>query len=473
MVIAVVLGVVVAATAPSPGQDAPHRDPLPASGETGKGASTATPTTTAIPAAIAGRPAVRTVSLDDALRELDAQNLTLVQARSRAEQARAVVREARAPVLPTLTATGSYARNSDQARVAIADLVRALNPAAPTQGLPPPLVIQPLEAWTGAAALRVPILAPSAWFDLSAAGQAAEASAASEDTARLQIRSAFVQAAWLAAMGEEVVAASERAVETARDQERTSRRAVSAGTAAPLSILQAQTETTRRQGDLVRARSDQDRAELALGVFLGRADPVRVVLPASAVPASLDADALAAEALARRPELRAQEAQVLAADRQLASARWRYAPQLSATGSAFASDVPYPTGKKEGWRVTVDLTWPLYDGGFRYGKADEAAAALSGAEAARQQQRLEVAQQVKDAARDVAVARERLALAERQRAFAAEAAASARRGFEAGVAGSIDVLDANDRLYQAEVGLASTRAQLGVALAALERAVGR
>jgi len=433
MVIAVVLGVVVAAATPSP----------------------------------------RTSSLDDALRELDAQNLTLIQARSRADQARAVVREARAPVLPTLTATGSYARNSDQARVAIADLVRALNPTAPTQGLPPPLVIQPLEAWTGAAALRLPILSPSAWFDLSAAGRAAEAAGASEEAARLQIRAAFAQAAWLAAMGEEVVAASERAVETARDQERSSRRAVAAGTAAPLSILQAQTETTRREGDLVRARSDLDRAELALGVFLGRPEPVRVALPASAVPASIDADGLAAEALARRPELRAQEAQVLAADRQLASARWRYAPQLSATGSAFASDVPYPTGKKEGWRVTVDLTWALYDGGFRYGRADEAEAALSGAEAARGQQRLEVTQQVKDAARDVAVARERLALADRQRAFAAEAAASARRGFGAGVAGSIDVLDANDRLYQADVGLASTRAQLGVALVALDRAVGR
>ncbi len=447
MVIAAVLGVVVAAAQP-PGA----------------------PTSSSVADL---HPAPRTLTLDEALRELDAQNLTLVQARSRADQARAVVREARAPVLPTLTATGSYARNSDQARVNIADVVRALAPGAPTQGLPPPLVIQPLEAWTGAATVRVPILSPSAWFDLSAAGRAADAAAASEDAARLQIRAAFTQSAWLAAMGEEVVTASERALETARDQERSSRRAVAAGTAAPLSILQAQTETTRRQGDLVRARSDAEKAELALGVFLGRAEPVRVALPAVPAAAAADPDALAAEAQSRRPELRALEAQLQAADRQLASARWRYAPQVSASGSAFASDVPYPTGRKDGWRVSVDLTWPLYDGGYRYGRADEARAALAGAEAARGQQQLEVTQQVKDAVRDVAVARERLALAVRQQAFAAEAAASARRGFVAGVAGSIDVLDANDRLYQAEVGLAGTRAQLGVALVALDRAVGR
>ncbi|HEX7623254.1 MAG TPA: TolC family protein, partial [Anaeromyxobacteraceae bacterium] len=88
-------------------------------------------------------------------------------------------------------------------------------------------------------------------------------------------------------------------------------------------------------------------------------------------------------------------------------------------------------------------------------------------------QRLAVVQEVEDAARDVAVAAERLGLAEDQARLAAEAAATARRGFAGGVAGSLDVRDANDRLFQSEVGLAEARARLGGALASLDRAAGR
>jgi outer membrane protein TolC len=121
----------------------------------------------------------------------------------------------------------------------------------------------------------------------------------------------------------------------------------------------------------------------------------------------------------------------------------------------------------------VDLVWPLYDGGFRYGKLRQAQAQLSSARAGEEAQRLAVLQEVVDASRDVAVAQERLRLAESQRRLAADAAASARRGFEAGVASSLDVIDANDRLYLADVGLADARARLAQAAVGLDRAAGR
>ncbi len=41
------------------------------------------------------------------------------------------------------------------------------------------------------------------------------------------------------------------------------------------------------------------------------------------------------------------------------------------------------------------------------------------------------------------------------------------------MASSLDVIDANDRLYQADVGLADARARLAQAQVALERALGR
>jgi outer membrane protein TolC len=411
----------------------------------------------------------RELSLEEALRELDRQSLTLAQARARAVEAAGITRQALSAALPTLTASGTYARNSDQARAPIGQLLAAVNPGAPTV---PDLVIQPLEVLSATGTLRVPLVAPNAWADFAAARSSEKATGASAEAVRLQLRSALVQAAWSAAAGEESVAATERAVESAEEQARLAERALAAGTGVPLSVLQARTEAVKRRSDLARARADLDRARLAVGVFLGRAQPVRIPLSAARAPQALDPQTLASEAMGRRPEILAASAQVQSAERQLTSARLRLLPQLSASASAFAQDSPLPTGKNDGWRLSLDLTWQLYDGGYRYGRARQAEGAISEARAAAEAQRVEVVQQVEDAARDVSVAVERLRLAEEQVKLAAEAAATARRGFAAGISSSLDVLDANDRLYQSEVGLADARARLGIALATLDRASG-
>lgn len=415
------------------------------------------------PEAATGRGA--SLTLDAALAELDRQSLTLAQARSRAGEASGISRQAAAPLLPSLTAQGSYVRNSDEARIT--------PPAAPGEA-PRTTFIQPLESINGTLAARLPLVVPNAWFDLAQARGAQRAAEASARAVRLEVRTGFAQAAHGARAAEETVSAAEQAVESARELARSAERRVAAGTAAPLDALRARTEQVRREGELVRARAELERARLALGILLGREEPVAIELPAAeAAPADAAPEALVDEALARRPELEAQAAQVGSAEAGVRSAWARLAPQLSASGSVFASDVPYPTGEKDGWRATVDLSWQLYDGGLRYGKRRQAEAALSGARAAAEAERLAVVQEVRDGARDLDVARERLRLAETQRQLAADAAASARRSYDAGVASSLDVIDANDRLYLADTGLAEARARLAQSRLALERALGR
>ncbi len=408
----------------------------------------------AVAAASGEPPAPEEIALPDALAELDRASPGLAQARSRAEEAAAAVDQARAGLVPSLSAEASLVRNSDDARA------------------PPPLdlVIQPLHVLRTQATVRVPLVVPNAWYDVEAARGGARAASASAEAARRQARAAFAQAAYGARAIEEVVLASEHAVQSANELARSAERRVAAGTAASLDALRARTEQVRRESDLARARADLGRARLALGVLLGREAPVRVAVPEE-LPAP--ADAAPAEALSRRPEVAAQAAQVDAARAQVRSSWARLAPQLSASGSLFAQDQPTPTGDTEGWRLSVDLVWPIFDGGLREGRRREARARLGTASAAAEAQRLAVLQEVADAVRDEGVARERLRLAEIQRRLAADAAASARRSFEAGVASSLDVIDANDRQYAADVGLADARARLAQARVALDRAAGR
>ena len=419
-------------------------------------------------------PEPRSLRLDEAFEELDRQNPTLAQARSRGDEAVGLVRQARAALLPTLTATGGYARYSDEASFSMGNFLRLL-PLPPGTPIPPTVVIQPLEAWTVGGTLRVPLVVPTAWYDLSAAQESERAVQASTATVRIQLRTGFAQAVYAATAYEQVVTASERATEIATEHAKSAERRVLAGTAAPLDLLRAKTEVVRRESDLVRARAELGRARLALGILLGRTEAVRVAAPeldettgSQPVP-----DSAIAHAIATRPDQVASQAQVDAASAQVRSAWARFFPQLTATGSVFASDVPYPTGKKDGWRVSVDLTWPLYDGGFRYGKEHQAEAALRTAALAQQGERLHVQQEIEDAKRDLDVARERVGLASVQQKLAADAAASAKRSFEAGVASNLDVLDANDKLYESDVAVADGHARFAQALWSLERALGK
>ena len=415
---------------------------------------------------------LRALTLDQALAELDSQSPTLVQARSRVADARALATQAAVPLVPTVIAAGGYTRNSADA---IVDLSKIHLTGVPAGALPSgPLVIQPLGVWTVSGSLRVPLVVPNAWADWAAAQRAADSVAATAESARLQLRASLAQAVWAAAAAEEIVAVSERAVTVAEEHQRSAARGVTAGTEAPLSVLKAETEVVKRQSDLAQARANCERSHLALGVLLGRTEGLRVLLPPQpGSEAGRDVESLVAEALQSRPEIAAQAAQIRVAQAQATAARLRWLPQISGSGTVFAADVPYPTGKKEGWRLTLDALWPLYDGGLAFGKHDQAEAALVTARAAAESQRLGIVQEVQDTRRDISVAGERLRLAEQQRDLATAAAASAKRTFEAGVASSLDVLDANDKLYQADVAMADARGRLGIARVALDRALGR
>jgi len=127
------------------------------------------------------------MSLPEALAELDRQNPSLEEARGRAAAALGVVRQAAAPLLPNLSAGGGYFHNNTSVII-----------TAPSGGALERIYLQPLDAWYGSAGLRVPLIVPEAWFSVAAARDSALAAAEAADATRLAVRSALIQAAWTA-----------------------------------------------------------------------------------------------------------------------------------------------------------------------------------------------------------------------------------------------------------------------------------
>lgn len=426
-------------------------------------------------------PQVRTMELDAALELLERQNPDLAQIRSRAEEAAATSRLARAAVLPKVQLGGSYIYNNEEAVLSMADLFgnleAAINRNLPQPislsgaGLPEDVVIQPKDQFVASGGLRVPIFSGAAHWDWRAANLGADAAHAATAAARATLRATLVKAAWSASAAEGLVRIAAHSVESARAHYHSTARAVAVGVETQVAELRAQTELVHREASLAQARATLDEARLRIGILLGFPEHVRIPMPE--VP-PIDRGAASVEvALANRPEITAARARVEAAQARRTGARVRWAPTLSASGLGFASTDEYPTGERSGWRATVDLTWNLYDGGAREAARDLADAGAETVEAALRSEELRVAREVEDAARELRVAEEQLRLASQRRALAVRAAEVTERAYSNGQVGAIEVVDALSRSFEAEVGEAQARARLGMANVGLQSALGR
>jgi outer membrane protein TolC len=407
---------------------------------------------------------VPTIDLAEAVRRVESDNPDLAAMRAKVEEARAMATIAHAPMLPALSVTGSYARNDKEVSLAFGDLINGLG--LPIQidpsKLPDPTVIQPLDAFSVSASARVPILTPSSIGDSMAATSQISAARAAVDSTQLALETAMVQACAMSQAAEGVAEAARRAESVAEAHRDATQRAVDAGTATHLALVQAEADVVRRRSEVVQAEANVDSGRRALGVLLGMDGPVRITVP------DLSEDVSAR----KHPDLIAAEARADAAEKALLAARLRYSPNLSAWGTAAASTSPYVTGNKTLWKVGVDLSWTLVDGGAREGRM---AAAVAQAEAARDALRstqLKLAQAEADAESSLAVARVRLTLANTQRDLAREAETTALRGVSAGTVTALEGRDAEDRAFSADVGVAAAAAQVVVAQAGLRRAKG-
>jgi multidrug efflux system outer membrane protein len=213
-----------------------------------------------------------------------------------------------------------------------------------------------------------------------------------------------------------------------------------------------------------------------LGVLVGQSDlQVRrgvslnaQVMPA--VPAGLPSDLLE-----RRPDIREAEALVTAADAELASARAAFFPRITLTGAGGVASTALTslfTGGAGLWSAAANALQPVFNGGKL--RSQEALA-----DARRQEAVLTYEGRVRDAFREVSdalVSYDRLRVVREQQTQLEQAAADARRladiRYQGGATSYLEVLDADTRLFAAELGLANARLQELDAFVELYRALG-
>jgi NodT family efflux transporter outer membrane factor (OMF) lipoprotein len=217
--------------------------------------------------------------------------------------------------------------------------------------------------------------------------------------------------------------------------------------------------------------------EHALELLLG------APLPADLPPASgrLDDFAPLAElpagvpssVLAQRPDLRQAENQLRAADANIEAARAAFFPRITLTGSVgTASGALADLFQRSAWSFAPQLIQPLFDAGRNQ-------ANLAAARATRDAALTQYEKAIQTAFREVADALAgRATLSAQREAQANQVAAETRRvalaqaRFDAGVSGSLELLDAQRSQFAAQQALVQVQGQAAQNLVTLYRALG-
>lgn len=407
----------------------------------------------------------------DAVRRAASQSPAVELAGVRSDEAAARARQTRGALLPGVSASAGWVNRTFNKN--------SLGIEFPTiPGQPPiPDLIGPFDTWDARLSLRQTVLDPSSWARVRAvtaqvrsaeSDQVAVREAAAQAASGAYLRAARAAALVLARTADSGLAAE--LVTLARAQRE-------AGVSAAIDVTRAETQLVAAQGELVVARNQRDRALLDLARVMGLdplqplelADTLSAAMGAAEVPA--DPAAAIQQALAQRRDLAAERSRGDAARQGLSAVSAERLPRLDLAAD-YGANGPLVGSMIRTGQIGVQVTWPILDGWRREGRHDEQRALVQEAEVRERDLAQQIAAEVQGAFLDIAAAEAQGRIAAERLRLAEQELAQARDRFRAGVAGNIEVINAQASLLQARDADVNARYAGAAARVSLARAVG-
>ena len=254
-----------------------------------------------------------------------------------------------------------------------------------------------------------------------------------------------------------------------------------AGLLPPNDVTRSESQRARQELLLIEARGRIETTSLDLRRLIGEGDTTPIE-PADALdlPSSEDGEtqALITEALAQRPELGALTARADGVDARIEAIATQRRPNLAVvSGVDYARPNPriFPRQPsfEESWDVSINLSWQFWDSGRAAAERTEAQFQALSIRERRADVETQVRADVQKQLVELASARAALVPARLAVTAAQETNRVLDDRFEAGVATTLDVLDAQVSVLQAELDRARVLAEIKLSEARLARVLGR
>jgi outer membrane protein TolC len=248
-----------------------------------------------------------------------------------------------------------------------------------------------------------------------------------------------------------------------------------AGTAIGLDVLRSQVELKQRQQQLVAVTNQFAKDKLTLGRVIGLpvGQDFTVADPSPSVPlATLSLQEALQQAYEHRPDYRAAKARVLAAELMLRAAKAERYPTLTANGYYGDAGLHLFTNSHGVFNVTGSLRFNIFDGGRIKADILQQDAELHNRRNELENLRGQIDFDVRGALLDLNSAKAQLDVAQSNLQLASETVKQSRDRFAAGVTNTVEVVQAQQSLADANENLISAQYQYNVAKVSLARALG-
>ena len=416
-------------------------------------------------------PAPVILSLEDAVSRAVETSHRLAEARARGDAAAAQVDARHAPTLPQVTALGGYTRTNHVDEFGILlpnNQLRVIYPDIP-------------DNYRSRLDVQWPLYTAGRLNALESAAKREQSATSSDlDAATADVRLDATRAFWNLVVARENQRVVNESLARMTAHVRDVHNQFEAGLVPPNDELTARAQEARQRMLSIQSRTVRENAEADLARLVGLAPGTPVdVSAALAAPEVTDTfEALVASAKQQRPERRALEERVAAAESRVRAADAGRKPVVALAGGVdYARPNPriFPRlGEwRESWDASVNVSWSLFDGGRTKADAAEASAGVRAVNARLAEFDSLVALEIRQRLSELESSRAALDAAD----VAVQAATEARRvvgeRFAAGVATSTDVVDAQVAILQAQMDRTQAVASARLAEARLNRAVGR
>ena len=463
------------------GSSGTNLPPQPGSGATGTPADE-TPAEQPLPSG-------RVVRLDDAEKIALQHQPSMMQARANTDAARGRLGQARAGLLPQIvgTATAEEIHGTVSTSRGTTSATTSGSPTGTSTGT---------GTGTGAAstASTVALTGTAGYFVFGgsasqliwdfgqtyyrtdAANKAIESLEASEATTQLMVILNVRKAYFGARAQKDLISVAAETVNNQIKHLKQTEGFVTVGTQPEIALAQAKTDLANYRVQLINAQNNYEIAKAQLNQAMGLSEPTSYDVASDEQPPvpgeDLPREKLIDQAMTQRPELLAYLRTRQAERLTVRSLKGGYGPSVSAVGGVNESGVSLDSLGLS-WNVGATATWALFQGGLTQGLVREAQGNLDAADAALEQEKLQVRFDVDqaqlmvradkiaiDAARDALTnAREQLRLADGR--------------YSAGVGSIIELGDAQVALQNAGAQLVTAQFNLSTARAQLLTALGK
>ncbi len=246
-----------------------------------------------------------------------------------------------------------------------------------------------------------------------------------------------------------------------------------AGTVAGIDVLRSEVELRTEQQRLLAQKNQVEKDKLnlarAIGLPTGQTFTLGDTLPFSAMDTPLET--LLKDAYDHRPDYRAAQANVRAAEFSLQSAKSEHWPEVVVEGDYGVVGRTFAESHGT-YSVVAGVRFPIYAGGRTRSDVEQADAVLRNKKNAVEDLRGRIDSEVRSALLDLHSAADQVAVAQRNADLANETLVQARDRFSAGVTDNIEVIQAQQLLASANENYISSLAAHNAAKIALATALG-